>query len=159
MYYKGQVVLEMGDLKMAAFCLQHVAFMNGFKAAKSSSSGATNSDSSNPSSLSNDSSRLTQQNQSEQRATHLNNNSKLNNNKQPNQSTISHTVTQQALVYTFLKDYDKSIAILENELKLKPNAELCNLLGRILMKAKKWQLAVEAFDKSIEYNVLTIRKI
>lgn len=125
--------MEMGDLKMAAFCVQHVAFMNNFK----STSSTTNASPTN--------------NQSE---TSKPNNTLQSLSQQSSPGSMSHSVKQQALVFAFLKDYDKSIATLEYELKLKPpTGELCNLLGRVYMKAKKWEKAVEAFDKSIEYNV------
>lgn len=126
--------MEMGDLKMAAFCVQHAAFMNNFKA-----SSATNT-SNNSNEMMLGSSKF--------------NNSLQQQSNQQSSSSMSHSVKQQALVFAFLKDYDKSIATLEYELRLKPpTGELCNLLGRVYMKAKKWEKAVEAFDKSIEYNV------
>jgi len=119
----------MGDLKMAAFCVQHAAFMNDFKSSGSGSNEPIKS-SKHPLQLGSN----TQQTSSS--------------------SSISHSVKQQALVFSFLKNYDKSIATLEYELKLKPpSGELCNLLGRVFMKAKKWDRAVEAFDKSIDCNV------
>lgn len=123
----------MGDLKMAAFCVQHAAFMNNFKSNSTGGTGSTGRALSGNEGL-------------EPTKHHLANSSST--------SSISHSVKQQALVFSFLKDYDKSIATLEYELKLKqPSGELCNLLGRIFMKAKKWSNAVEAFDKSIDYNV------
>jgi uncharacterized protein HemY len=62
-------------------------------------------------------------------------------------------VTQRAVVFSFLKNFPKAISELENDLKVKPNTTVYNLLGRVLMKAKMWNEAVTAFDKSIETNV------
>lgn len=121
----------MGDLKMAAFCVQHAAFMNDISKQQTTTS-------------------------SEQSSNGQQTTVKPLLQQQGQQSlSMSPSVKQQALVFAFLKDYDKSIATLEYELKLKPpNGELCNLLGRVYMKAKKWEQAADAFDKSIEYNVI-----
>lgn len=131
-------MLEMGDLKMAAFCVQHAAFMNDISKQQQQQLAATSESVQQAPKL------LPLQQQ-------------IANNQQ---SSMSASVKQQALVFAFLKDYDKSIATLEYELKLKPpSGELCNLLGRVYMKAKKWEKAAEAFDKTIEHNVIIMRYI
>jgi tetratricopeptide (TPR) repeat protein len=68
-------------------------------------------------------------------------------------STSNQSVTQRALVFSFLKNYNKAIAILDYDLKIKLSSDIFNLLGRVYMKAKNWEEAVATFEKSIEFNV------
>jgi tetratricopeptide (TPR) repeat protein len=140
-------VLEMGDLKMAGFCVQHAAFMSGLNSSiKSMRSNKHQQQDDNTAHGSgggggNAPSRLTQTSFQ----------STITSSSSSNES-----VTQQAVVFSFLKQYNQAIAILEHEVRLKPSSDLYNLLGRILMRAKKWREAVDAFDKSIEILVCVI---
>lgn len=131
----------MGNLELAAFCVQHAAFMN--EDIKSKKSNQLNDDSSLA-----------------LRA--LSGKSKANTSKLQYHSssqtmslpqTVNQSVTQRAIVFSFLKNYNKAIEILEHELRIKPSTEIYNLLGRVFMKAKKWEDAVLAFERSIELNV------
>lgn len=125
--YRGQVIFEMGNQDLAAFCVQHAAFITD----KPRSSHGADSDM-------------------------LNSGSK-GNLATPNASnitgTVNQSVTQQALVFLFLKQFDKAIGVLEHELKIKPSSTVYNLLGRVFMKAKRWKEAASSYDSSIEANV------
>lgn len=142
---KGKVVLEMGDLNLAAFCVQHAAFMSGFKSTKAAETSgddgslAIEPNNNNPASI-------FKKSDSQQSG------SSLDSNK--NATSANQTVTQQAVVLAFLKEYDQSVSILAHELKLKPSSDLYNLLGRIQMRAKRWKEAIVAFENSIEYIVI-----
>ena len=155
MINKGQVILEMGNLKLAAFCVQHAAFMNDNLSKKHHRSNTLTDQTMIPAQGRLLSSR------------NYNTNSKMAGGgpslsrfsrmtTQSNQSTtsnVNHSVTQQALVYLFLKNYKKAVEILERELRIKPSTEIFNLLGRVNMKSKTWDAAVDAFEKSISLNV------
>jgi tetratricopeptide (TPR) repeat protein len=143
----------MGNLKLAAFCVQHAAFMND--TIKNSSRNSNDRSASNGRLLS---SRITNKannknvsSQLDSRATNQSTISTINISSSFN--TVNQMVTQQALVYLFLKNFKKAVDILERELKIKPSTEIYNLLGRVNMKSKNWQAAVDAFDKSIAFNV------
>jgi tetratricopeptide (TPR) repeat protein len=125
--YRGQVILEMGNLKLAAYCVQHSVFMT-----KQSDNGFNNKPPGSASSSTQDNPKTTTTTTKDNKPT---------------------PVTQQAIVFTFLKQFSNATNLIENELKSKPKTELFNLLGEILMKADKWKEAVDAFDKSIELNV------
>ncbi len=73
-----------------------------------------------------------------------------------NASNMNQSVTQRAVVFSFLKNFNKAISVLDYELKLKPSGEIYNLLGRVYMKAKRWPEAVSTFERSIEANVSDI---
>ena len=146
---KGQVIYEMGNSKLASFCVQHAAFMNeGIKNAKAAHSTSSLLASESANRLQSAGSKrggAPSQTRSDSRST--------------NASTVSpanQSVTQRAVVFAFLKNYAKAISVLEYDLKLKPSAEIFNLLGRTCMKAKKWNEAVSVFDESIELNVRKI---
>lgn len=136
----------MGNLKLAAFCVQHASFLNDGLRSKSSMSGTVGT-------IVRSTSGKTK-NYSEALTSHSN---MTNLSVAPKQN---QSVTQRALVFAFLKNYDKAISILESELRVKATTDIYNLLGRVYMKAKRWSDAVVAFDKSIELNVsfLRIRK-
>lgn len=119
----------MGNAKLASFCVQHAAFMNEGMNEKSKtnkeenrSAIASRSQKATTAALSDDTSN----------------------------STANNSVTQQAVVFSFLKNYSKAIAILEYELRAKPNPEIYNLLGRVFMKSKRLKDAVESFEQSVE---------
>ena len=119
----------MGNAKLASFCVQHAAFMNeGMNDNKPQQhTSATNRSKS----------AKTGGGQSKKK-------------DEESATTANQSVTQQAVVFSFLKNFSKAISVLEHELKVKPNPEIYNLLGRVFMKAKKLINAVTSFDESIE---------
>ena len=123
--YRGQVILEMGNMKLAAFCVQHAAFLND-----------------------NSKRAPAQPNQSTTKATQS-----TTSMSPDNVAAMTQSVTQRAVVFSFLKDYPKAISELEKDLKTKPSTSVYNLLGKVLMKAKMWQESIDAFNKSIDTNV------
>lgn len=123
--YRGQVIFEMGDSKLASFCVQHAAFMEN----KENGPGVASDSNNRPSSAS------------------------TKKSGDSNASSMNQSVTQRAVVFSFLKNYNKAISVLDYELKLKPSGEIFNLLGRVYMKAKRWPEAVATFERSIESNV------
>lgn len=114
----------MGDSKLASFCVQHAAFMENND--KSLTSVDPN-----------------------KRPTSTRSKSSQDSNA-PN---MNQSVTQRAVVFSFLKNFNKAISVLDYELKLKPSGEIFNLLGRVYMKAKRWPEAVATFERSIANNV------
>jgi len=58
--------------------------------------------------------------------------------------------TQQAVVETFLKNYDKAINILEVTVKSQPIVHLYTLLGKTLMKARKYHEAINQLNEALE---------
>jgi len=133
----------MGDLKLAAFCVQHAAFLN------ENNNRKVASDSLEDSSLNMRILSGTNKNRrhKENRVLPVSQQSFNTQN-----TSVNSSITQQSLVYSFLKNYNKAIEILDHEIKLKLSSELFNLLSRVFMKAKRWQDAIIAFDKSIELN-------
>ena len=123
--YRGQVIFEMGDSKLASFCVQHAAFMENKDSSLEASGNRPNS-------------------------------SKTKTSSDSNASNMNQSVTQRAVVFSFLKNFNKAISVLDYELKLKPSGEIYNLLGRVYMKAKRWPEAVSTFERSIEANVSDI---
>lgn len=115
----------MGDSKLASFCVQHAAFMENKDDSSTSSSAPNQRPASSTTKKSGDS----------------------------NSSTMNQSVTQRAVVFSFLKNFNKAISVLDYELRLKPSGEIYNLLGRVYMKAKRWPDAVATFEKSINHNV------
>jgi tetratricopeptide (TPR) repeat protein len=141
--YRGQVILEMGNLKLAAFCVQHASFLN-----EGGSRLRPKDDSSSVRMLSG-------RGQKDLTKSISRFSGFSNQTSQSNFSTTSNqSVTQRALVFSFLKNYNKAIAILDYDLKIKMSSDIFNLLGRVYMKAKNWEQAVVTFEKSIEYNVI-----
>lgn len=126
--YRGQVIFEMGDSKLASFCVQHAAFMEN----KENGAGGAVASTNRP------------------------NTSNTKKSGDSNASNMNQSVTQRAVVFSFLKNYNKAISVLDYELKLKPSGEIYNLLGRVYMKAKRWPEAVATFDRSIDSNVSLI---
>ncbi|XP_013415730.1 uncharacterized protein LOC106177489 [Lingula anatina] len=90
--YRGQLVLEMGNLELAAFCVRHASELN---------------------------------------------------------AGLGQSPMQQAVVQSFLKNYDKAIGALESATRQKPVASLFTLLGKTQMKAKLWRNAIGNFDKAL----------
>jgi len=125
----------MGNAKLASFCVQHAAFMNEGMNEKTKVSREANR------------SAVASKNQ---KGTTISDDTAS--------STANQSVTQQAVVFSFLKNYVKAIAILEAELRTKPYPEVYNLLGRVFMKAKRLKDAVESFDQSIEC-ILEVNKL
>ncbi|VDH90326.1 Hypothetical predicted protein [Mytilus galloprovincialis] len=93
--YRGQLVLEMGNLELAAFCVRHA------------------------SELSTD-------------------------------SSLGQMPTQQAVVQSFLKNYNKAIDALEAATRVQPVPSMFMLLGKTQMKAKEFLKAIESFNKALE---------
>ena len=118
--YRGQVIFEMGDSKLASFCVQHAAFMES-KEKGAAEPGEGGGDAS--------------------------------------AASMNQSVTQRAVVFSFLKNYAKAISVLDYELRLKPSGEIFNLLGRVYMKAKRWPEAVATFERSIENNVSRVASV
>lgn len=123
----------MGNAKLASFCVQHAAFMN---------EGMNDN-------------KPQQQTKSDTSATNRSKSAKTGGGQskkkdEESATTANQSVTQQAVVFSFLKNFSKAISVLEHELKVKPNPEIYNLLGRVFMKAKKLNNAVNSFDESIE---------
>lgn len=117
----------MGDLKLAAFCVQHASFMKANTNLKTI--------------------------QEDDVASVISRSKTDAISSMTNASTFQNqSVTQQALVFSFLKDHNKAINVLEQELKVKATTDIYNLLGRVYMKAKNWKEAIAAFEKSIELN-------
>lgn len=125
----------MGNAKLASFCVQHAAFMN-----EGMSENQPN--------------KATQQTeqtvQSQPSASRSRKGATSASEKTNAVSIASQSVTQRAVVFAFLKNFSKAIAILEHELRIKPNPEIFNLLGRVFMKAKKLNEAVESFEESVD---------
>ncbi|XP_059155839.1 uncharacterized protein LOC131940934 [Physella acuta] len=96
--YRGQLVLELGNLELAAFCVRH-----------SSELGADN----------------------------------------PN-STAGVSPTQQAIVQSFLKNYDKAVDALQQAARVKPSMSTFMLLGKTYMKAKQFKEAADSFKLALE---------
>lgn len=126
----------MGNAKLASFCVQHAAFMNEGM---------------------NDNKPQQQQTKSDTSATNRSKSAKTGGGQSKKKeeesaaaTTANQSVTQQAVVFSFLKNFTKAISVLEHELKVKPNPEIYNLLGRVFMKAKRLNNAVTSFDESIE---------
>ena len=140
--YRGQVILEMGNLKLAAFCVQHASFLNEGGKSK-------------PRDDSNSMVRILSSRGQKEATTSVSRFSGFSQQtSQSNFSTTSNqSVTQRALVFSFLKNYQKAIGILDYDLKIKLSTDIFNLLGRVYMKAKNWEQAVVTFEKSIEFNV------
>lgn len=129
----------MGDLKLAAFCVQHASFMNDNIKSKSLLDDEV-------------ASVYTRGGSSKYRGT-IDTSTAVSS--MTNATLIqSQSVTQRALVFSFLKKHDKAINVLEQELKIKATTSIYNLLGRVFMKAKRWADAVNAFQKSIDLNVI-----
>ncbi|RNA23613.1 Tetratricopeptide repeat 6 [Brachionus plicatilis] len=135
--YRGQTILEMGDLKLAAFCVQYASFMKD-----NVNSRASNDNDFGTVINRGGSAKIRSKNEGISTLSSMTNSVAAQN----------QSVTQQALVFSFLKNHDKAISVLEQELKVKATTSIYNLLGRVYMKAKKWKEAVMAFEKSIDLN-------
>ncbi|XP_060594169.1 uncharacterized protein LOC132748578 isoform X2 [Ruditapes philippinarum] len=57
--------------------------------------------------------------------------------------------TQQAVVHSFLKNYDKAIEALQTASRSKPTASMYMLLGKTQMKAKKFENAITSFQLAL----------
>lgn len=93
--YRGQLVLEMGNLELAAFCVRHAADLS-------------------------------------------------------TDSSLGQMPTQQAVVQSFLKNYDKAIDALEAATRVQPVPSMFMLLGKTQMKAKEFTNAIGSFNKALE---------
>ena len=144
--YRGQVILEMGNLKLAAFCVQHASFLN-----EGGNSRQKNKDDTSMVRMLSSRDRLPKDgfSKSVSRFSGFSQQTSQSNFA----STSNQSVTQRALVFSFLKNYQKAISVLEYDLKIKLSSDKFNLLGRVYMKAKNWEQAVQTFEKSIEFNV------
>ena len=57
---------------------------------------------------------------------------------------------QQAIVHSFLEQYDYALSIMEKECSYHPNASNYRMLGTLRMKAKRFDEARDAFEKCIQ---------
>ncbi|ESP04789.1 hypothetical protein LOTGIDRAFT_109285, partial [Lottia gigantea] len=95
--YRGQLILETGNLELAAFCVRQASELNTDTVA----------------------------------------------------SSLGEKPTQQAVVQSFLKNYDKVSNIVRDQGDNKPVAPLFMLLGKTQMKAKRFQDAVLSFNEAL----------
>ncbi|ELT94016.1 hypothetical protein CAPTEDRAFT_222812 [Capitella teleta] len=65
-------------------------------------------------------------------------------------SGLGQSPTQQAIVHSFLKNYDKAIGALVSATKVKPVPPLFLLLGKTQMKAQLWEDAIVSFQKALD---------
>ncbi|XP_046576439.1 LOW QUALITY PROTEIN: uncharacterized protein LOC124284394 [Haliotis rubra] len=72
--------------------------------------------------------------------------SELSNNST---SSLGQRPTQQAIVQSFLKNYDKAIDALKNATRVKPVGSLFMLLGKTQMKAKHFKDAIDSFEMAL----------
>ncbi|XP_061164225.1 uncharacterized protein LOC133173256 [Saccostrea echinata] len=107
--YRGQLVLELGNLELAAFCVR--MFEVGRETEK-------------------------------EKARHA---SEISSN-----ASLGEMPTQQAVVQSFLKNYDKAIEALTAATKVKPVPPLFMLLGKTQMQAKVFQDAITSFDRALQ---------
>ncbi|XP_012943224.1 uncharacterized protein LOC101857057 [Aplysia californica] len=96
--YRGQLVLELGHLDLAGFCVRHASELGM----------------DNPT------------------------------------NTFGGSPTQQAVVQSFLKNYEKAVDALQQASRLKPIAPYFMLLGKTHMKAKQFKEAVSSFKQALE---------
>ncbi|KAL4230368.1 cytochrome c oxidase subunit 1 [Mactra antiquata] len=64
-------------------------------------------------------------------------------------SSMGQRPTQQAVVYSFLKNYDKAIDALRSASRSNPSASMYMLLGKTQMKAKKFENAISSFQLAL----------
>lgn len=57
---------------------------------------------------------------------------------------------QQAIVHSFLEQFDYALSIMERECSLRPSAANYRMLGRLRVKAKRFDEARDAFEKCIQ---------
>lgn len=62
---------------------------------------------------------------------------------------LGASATQQAVVQSFLKNYDQAIEVLERATRSKPVAPLFVLLGKTNMKAKRFEDAIRSFGAAV----------
>ncbi|XP_052720831.1 uncharacterized protein LOC128192291 isoform X6 [Crassostrea angulata] len=65
-------------------------------------------------------------------------------------SSLGEMPTQQAVVQSFLKNYDKAIEALNAATRVKPVPPLFMLLGKTQMKAKVFKDAITSFDRALQ---------
>jgi len=63
---------------------------------------------------------------------------------------LGASATQQAVVQSFLKNFDQAIEVLERATRVKPIPPMFILLGKTNMKAKRFEDAIRSFDRAIE---------
>ncbi|KAL9955567.1 hypothetical protein ACROYT_G036906 [Oculina patagonica] len=63
---------------------------------------------------------------------------------------LGASATQQAVVQSFLRNFDQAIEVLERATRVKPVAPLFILLGKTNMKAKRFENAISSFERAIE---------
>ncbi|KAH9523334.1 hypothetical protein Btru_066421, partial [Bulinus truncatus] len=96
--YRGQLILKLGNLDLAAYCVSHASELG------------------------------------------------VNNTN----NSIGVSPNQQAVVQSFLKNYDKAVDALQQVTRTKPTAATFILLGKTNMKAKQYQEAVTSFSKALD---------
>ncbi|XP_071127902.1 uncharacterized protein [Mytilus edulis] len=116
--YRGQLVLEMGNLELAAFCVR--MFVYG---------------------------------QDRQKELRVINMLRGHASELSTDSSLGQMPTQQAVVQSFLKNYNKAIDALEAATRVQPVPSMFMLLGKTQMKAKEFLKAIESFNKALELYV------
>ncbi|XP_077968120.1 uncharacterized protein LOC120326538 [Styela clava] len=91
---RGQLLLQLGELKLAGFCVRHIATLG--------------------------------------------------------EGIVSTSATQQAVVQSFLKNHDIAVNSLTAACKVKPVPHMYVLLGKTLMKAKKFKDAIFNFKNALD---------
>ncbi|XP_064609394.1 LOW QUALITY PROTEIN: uncharacterized protein LOC135473473 [Liolophura sinensis] len=92
--HRGQIVLQQGNLELAAFCVRHASELSG-------------------------------------------------------DERMVENATQQAVVQSFLRNYDKAVDVLMAETRIRPVAPVFMLLGKTQMKAKTFKDATESFERAL----------
>ncbi|KAL3878456.1 hypothetical protein ACJMK2_030805 [Sinanodonta woodiana] len=69
---------------------------------------------------------------------------------QSDSATLGQRPTQQAVVQSFLKNYDKAIEALETATRSKPTAAMFMLLGKTQMKAKNFKDSIKSFERALD---------
>ena len=66
---------------------------------------------------------------------------------------LGQSPTQEAIVQSFLKNYDKAILALNAATRKTPTYALFTLLGKTHMKAHNWEDATTSFNKALDLVV------
>ncbi|EDV25303.1 uncharacterized protein TRIADDRAFT_24608, partial [Trichoplax adhaerens] len=72
---------------------------------------------------------------------------------------VDLSITQQAAVYSFLGEYTESIQALNRAIRAQPVAPLYLLLGKVSMKAKLFNVAIDHFKEAVKLMVMLIQSI
>jgi tetratricopeptide (TPR) repeat protein len=111
MVLRGNMLLAMGDLDSASFCVEVAAKLQSLSGPEEDNLPSTSSAS-----------------------------MKMN----------ASSPQQQAIVHSFLEQYDYALAIMERECSYHPTATNYRMLGTLRIKAKRFDEARDAFEKCIQ---------